>query len=141
MTPHPVGHGDPLQEVKDVIRDWRNAVNAGDIDRILQIADQDLEMMPPGQSALVGSEAHEFLRGFVGQFKADLKPFTKEEVIVCGDWAFQRYSYDLILTPKTGGDPITERGDGIHMFRRDAAGSWRLAKDIFTSLSPAPAGA
>lgn len=126
------------QVVKAVISDWRTAVNAGDIDRILRIAANDLEMMPPGQSALSGAEAHDFLRGFVGQFTADLKPFTNEEVVVCGAWAFQRYSYELTLTPKTGGEPITERGDGIHMFRRDESGSWRLTKDIFTSLASAP---
>ena len=140
MTRDLVGHDEALQEVKGVIGDWRNAVNAGDIDRILRIAADDLEMMPPGQSPVVGRDAHEFLRGFVGQFEADLKPFTNEEVIVCGDWAFQRYSYDLTVTPRTGGDPVIEHGDGIHMFRRDATGSWRLAKDIFTSLSPAPSG-
>jgi len=139
MATHSVEDSHVTQLVRAVISDWRNAVNAGDIDRILRIAADDLEMMPPGQSALVGAEAHDFLRGFVSQFTADLKPFTNEEVIVCGAWAFQRYSYELTLTPKMGGEPITERGDGIHMFRRDESGSWRLSKDIFTSLASAPA--
>ncbi len=119
---HNSDNAEALQAVRRVIDDWRNAVNAGDADQILRIAADDLEMMPPGQAALSGMSAREFLRGFVTQFRAELQPFRNEEIIVCGDWAFQRYTYELRLTPKAGGDPLTERGDGIHMFRRDTTG-------------------
>jgi ketosteroid isomerase-like protein len=130
-----------LQAVRRAIDGWRNAVNAGDIDRILQITADDFEIMPPGQSALSGGSAREFLKGFVGQFAADLQPFTNEEIIVSGDWAIQRLTYHLTLTPKSGGDPITERGDGLHILRREPGGSWRLVKDISTSVSEASGAA
>ncbi len=135
MTHDSIEHTEAVHEVRRVIDDWRNAVNAGDIERMLQIAADDFEIMPPGQPGLSGASAREFLQGFVSQFKANLQPFSNEEIIVCGEWAFQRLTYELTLTPKAGGDPINERGDGIHMFRRDTTGSWRLAKDISTSFS------
>jgi ketosteroid isomerase-like protein len=121
--------------VRRAIDDWRNAVNAGDIERILQIAADDFEIMPPGQSAMSGGSAREFLRDFVAHFSADLRPFTNEEIIISGDWAIQRYTYHLTLSPKAGGDPITERGDGFHIFRLERGGSWRMVKDISTSVS------
>jgi ketosteroid isomerase-like protein len=138
MTDHSARHDEALEEVRSAIRGWRDAVNAGDFDGILRIAADDLEIMPPGQFAVVGRDAHEFLRGFLDQFKVDLKPFTNEEIIVSGDWAIQRLTYEITLTPKAGGDSITERGDGFHIFRRDrGAGSWRLVKDVSTSVPAA----
>jgi ketosteroid isomerase-like protein len=134
MAHDSVEYTQSVQEVRRVIDDWRNAVNAGDIDQILQIVADDFEIMPPGQP-LSGAGAREFLQEFVKQFRADLQPFRNEEIIMCGEWAIQRLTYEITLTPKGGGDAITERGDGFHMFRRDGAtGSWRLVKDISTSV-------
>jgi len=142
MAHDSVEHTESVREVRRVIDDWRNAVNAGDIDRILQIAADDVEIMPPGQPALSGANAREFLQGFVSQFRADLQPFRNEEIIMCGEWAIQRLTYEITLTPKSGGDPITESGDGFHIFRRDVATrSWRLVKDISTSVPAASAEA
>lgn len=141
MTADNNEHTEPAEGVRRAIADLRDAVNTGDAPRIYQITADDFEMMPPGQTALSGTGAREFLSGIVTQFNAELKPFTNEEIVVSGEWAFQRYTYELTLTPKAGGSPATQRGDGIHMFHRDAAGSWRLAKDIFTSVSETPAGA
>lgn len=138
MAHDSIEHTESVREVRRVINDWRNAVNAGDIDRILQIVADDFEIMPPGQPALSGAAGREFLQGFVRQFRADLQPFRNEEIIMCGEWAIQRLTYEITLRPKSGGDPITERGDGFHIFRRDGAtGSWRLVKDISTSFPAA----
>lgn len=142
MAHDSIEHTESVREVRRVIDDWRNAVNAGDIDRILQIVADDFEIMPPGQPALSGAAGREFLQGFVRQFRADLQPFRNEEIIMCGEWAIQRLTYEITLTPKSGGDPISERGDGFHIFRRDGAtGSWRLVKDISTSFPAASAEA
>ena len=141
MAHDSIEYTESVREVRRVIDDWRNAVNAGNIDRILEITADDFEIMPPGQPALSGAAGREFLQGFVSQFRADLKPFRNEEIIMCGEWAIQRLTYEITLTPKSGGEPITEIGDGFHMFRRDGAtGTWRLVKDISTSF-PAPAEA
>jgi len=45
MAHDSVEYTESVQEVRRVIDDWRNAVNAGDIDRILQIAADDFEIM------------------------------------------------------------------------------------------------
>jgi len=74
MTHDSIEHTEAVHEVRRVIDDWRNAVNAGDIERILQIAADDFEIMPPGQPGLSGESAREFLQGFVSQFKATLQP-------------------------------------------------------------------
>ena len=123
-----------LQAVSEVIAAYRISVNAGDIERLLAIASDDLEVIPPGEQALKGAAAHQLLRGLLNQFTIQLQPFTDEEIVVSGDWAFQRYTYELSLKPKAGGDSVVERGHGIHIFRREADGSWRLVKDFFSSV-------
>ena len=63
---------------------------------------------------------------------ANLEPFRHEEIVVSGDWAFQRYSYELTMTPKGDSDPMRIRGHGIHILRRQDGGSWKITKDVWT---------
>src|SRR6478752_1052918 len=92
-----------VEALKRVISELREAVNTGDAARVYQITAEDFEIMPPGQKALSGTPAREFLSGMVKHFNAELKPFANEEIVVAGEWAFQRYTYDLTLTPQDAG--------------------------------------
>jgi ketosteroid isomerase-like protein len=93
----------------------------------------DLEVIPPGEQPLAGADAHDFYGDLFDNFTTFLKP-TDIEVVVSGDWAFRRYAYELSLTPKAGGETLIMRGHGIHMFKRQADGSWRVTKDIYNTL-------
>ena len=115
-----------VQAIRNVLDEWIKAVNTGDAERLLSTVSDDVEMFPPGQPPIRGGQAHEFLRGFLEQVTVELKPFTNEEIVVGGDWAFQRHSYQLSVTPKDGSDSITEKGHGIHIFRRESDGSWKM---------------
>ena len=141
MSGQPTGATESTEMVKRAIEALRDAVNTGDTAGVYRITSDDFEVMAPGQNALSGASAREFLSGILSHFRAELKPFTNEQIIVRGDWAIQRYTYELTLTPRSGGAPMTQRGDGIHLFQRDAAGAWRLSKDVFTSVADATATA
>jgi ketosteroid isomerase-like protein len=92
-------------------------------------------MIPPGAAPVRGAEAHQFLRGFTDEGKANLSPFKDEEFLVSDDWALQRYTYELTITPKDGADPVELSGQGFHVFQRQRDGLWKLSKDIW-SLAP-----
>src|SRR5947207_3132142 len=98
--------------MRRTLADFHDAVNAGDGSGIYAMTAEDFELMASGQAAMNGEAARAFLSGLVTGFRADLKPFINEQIIVCGDYAIQRYTYDLTLTPKDGGAPIPQRGDG-----------------------------
>jgi len=66
---------------------------------------------------------------------ANLSPFKDEEILVSGDLALQRYTYELTVTPKAGGDPVELSGYGFHVFERQRDGSWKLSKDMW-SVAP-----
>jgi len=130
---------DAMVSLRHTLDEFRSAINAGDVTKVYDITAEDFELMAPGQPAVKGEDARRFLSTLVTDFNAELKPFSNEQLVVCGDYAIQRYTYDLTLTPKSGGAPIVQRGDGLHIFRLDAAGRWRLAMDVFTSVTAAAA--
>jgi ketosteroid isomerase-like protein len=99
-------------------------------ERMLSLASEDLEMVSPGQDPVTGPQARHLLRGFFDQFTVAVHSSTGE-VVVSGDWAFRRYSYELTLTPRAGGASSSNTGHGIHILRRQDDGSWKVAKDIW----------
>ncbi len=66
--------------------------------------------------------------------------YTGSDVTVAGDWAIERYVGTVMMTPKAGGETITETIKGIHIYRRQPDGSWRIAQDIWNSNEAPPAG-
>ena len=44
----------------------------------------------------------------------------------------------LVERLKATGEPMTDRGAGIHILQRQADGSWKLAVDIWNSDNPPP---
>lgn len=53
-----------------------------------------------------------------------------------GDWAFERGSYKITLTPKGGGEPIQDIGKYITIYERQPGGTWGMARDIWNSNDP-----
>jgi uncharacterized protein (TIGR02246 family) len=50
------------------------------------------------------------------------------EIQVLGDWAFTRNRIDLTVTLPTG-ESVRRNGYTLTLFRKEADGRWRLARD------------
>ena len=61
-----------------------------------------------------------------------------EEVEVAGDWAWARASYSLRLVPASGGEPLTETGKYLAVFKRQPDGSWKTHRSCFNADHPVP---
>ena len=96
--------------------------------------------MPPNEPPIVGKAALRswFLR-VTDEFSIDLDT-SVEEVKVTSDWAYERFSFSRTMTPTGGGEPTTARGKGIHVYRRQSDGSWKLARDLWNSDEAAGVG-
>jgi ketosteroid isomerase-like protein len=95
--------------------------------------------MPPNYPANVGADA---IRGWSGgmlaAFRAEFS-LSPEEVQPAGtDWAFERGTYAITLTPRAGGDAIRDAGKYITLYQRQADGAWLMARDIWNSNNPLP---
>jgi ketosteroid isomerase-like protein len=125
-----------LEAIRATVDNWVSAANAGDSDVVLAGLTQDLEILPPGEIPRKGNEARQHYGGIMEEFNVALS-MSEEGVAVGGDWGYYRYVFQMKLTPKAGGDPLTDNGHGIYIYRRQADGTWKLAKDIWSSLAPA----
>ncbi len=127
-----------IAAIEDVLNQYTLAMNTGDLELYLSLHADDIVKMPPNAPATFGQE----------DLRASTKPlfdtFTlemaiyNEEIQVNGDWAFNRCTYTLTLAPKAGGEPIFDDGKALGIYKRQADGSWKLARDCFNSNVPPP---
>ncbi len=101
----------------------------------------DVRFMPPNEPALMGLQASEsWAADFVDEFAGVSLEYTGSDVTVAGDWAIERYAVTATFTPEAGGEAHTGNYKGIHIYRRQPDGSWRIAQDIWNSDEAPPAG-
>jgi ketosteroid isomerase-like protein len=99
----------------------------------------NIAMMPPNEPALNGlDELRTWWTAMASQISMTGR-YTSSEVTVSGDWAVDRYTAELTMTPKAGGAPMTEVIKGIHVLQKGADGSWRIVQDVWNSDTAAPA--
>ena len=122
-------------ELRSAIADFRQALNSGDSTSFFGLLASDLEVLAPGTQPIRGLEARESFRPLFTQLKAEIAPFTNEEITVSGDIAIQRYSYQLSTSPRSGGPVTAVTGSGLHIWKKTSEGQWQLVKDIWTNPS------
>ncbi len=122
------------REIRTVHSTWIDAVNAGDLDRLLTLMADDVAFLNPGQSPF-GRE------GFSANFSAAHRQLqircisALEEVVVVGEVAYTRSRDALSVTPRAGGEATQLAGHRITVYRKQPDGRWFLARDAHT-LSP-----
>ena len=113
-------------DIKQFVKGWAEASNAGDLDRIMSMVADNCVRIPPNAPPLIGKEV---IRKDQQQF-FDLYTSKGDEAVVdfhaCGDFAFSRgtWSYDLI--PKAGGEPTKAYGNFLDIYQKQSDGSLKL---------------
>lgn len=93
-------------------------------------------MVPPNHPDLRG-------RAAIEAFLASFPPFSDYrletlEIDGQGDLAYERGTNSMTLTPP-GGAPAEWRSKYLVIYRRQADGSWKVSREIFTPDAPPPA--
>jgi ketosteroid isomerase-like protein len=112
------------------------AINSNNVDSMLAMVTDDVVFMAPDAPPFIGRDAlRPWLEGYVAAFDTRWdKPV--QEFVVNGDWAWERYAYSHVDTPKAGGDPVKGSGWGLIIYQRGADGVWRVARDSWGSDQP-----
>lgn len=135
-APPPADTAADIEAVKQVTQMEAQAVSAGDMNGHLSTLTADAKALPPNAPMLDGTEAiRGWLQDMYDQFTTNLV-YSESEVTVSGDWAMERFQGTLTMTPKAGGDAIVESLKGVHIFQRQADGSWKIALDVWNSNTP-----
>ena len=128
-----------VEAIKELREEYNAAVEAGDVARVISLFADEAVLMPPNEPPATGKEAtRSWYETLFEQF--NVEPFTSsaEEVEVTDDWAFDRGTYSITLTPKAGGEPAEDSGKFIAIFQRQTDGSWKVARGIWNSDNPPP---
>jgi uncharacterized protein (TIGR02246 family) len=122
-------------EIRGLHSNWINAVNAGDLVRLLTLMTDDAVFLNPGQQPQ-GRDS------FSAHFAAASEQLVVrcrselEEVVVVGEVAYARSRDALTVTKRSGGAITQLAGHRITIYRRQPDNRWLLARDAHR-LSPA----
>ena len=120
--------------VREVHATWIDAVNAGDLARLLKLMADDVVFLNPGR-APIGRDA--FPVGFSAAHQhSRIRCVSElEEVVIVGEIAYTRCRDSLSVIPRAGGETAELAGDRLTIYRKQPDGRWLLARDAHT-LSP-----
>ena len=114
------------------------ALSSGVADSLVAVLAADAVVMPPNEPTLTGADAiRTWYENTIREFSAEGR-YTNAQVTVVGDWAIEHYDGVMRLTPRAGGPPMEQQMKGIHVYRRQPDGTWRIAQDIWNANAPPP---
>jgi uncharacterized protein (TIGR02246 family) len=127
--------GSDESAIRAVHTAWIDAVNAGDLARLLGMMTDDVVFLNPGRAPVGRAE---FPAGFATAHRQSrIRCISElEEVVVVGDVAFTLCRDSLSVTPRAGGEATELSGHRITLYRKQSDGRWLLARDANT-LVPA----
>lgn len=116
------------------------ALKADALDGIFGSLTEDHLTMPQGEPApptLAALSAWHERRIATYSMDAD---WRSQELMLAGNWALDRWTAEVALTPRTGGPAVKDVLKGLWVWQRTSDGSWKLARSIWNSDKPAPTG-
>ena len=120
--------GPDERAIRELHSTWIEAVNAGDLLRLLSLMADDAVFLNPGRAPF-GRD------GFSDGFSAAHKQVRinciseLEEVVVVGEVAYTRSRDSLCVIPIAGGEAKQLAGHRITVWRKQPDGRWLLARD------------
>jgi len=120
--------------IRELHTTWIDAVNSGNLARLLTLMSEDVVLLNPGGAPLGRDE---FPTGFTAAHQhswirciSDLK-----EVVIVGDVGYTVCRDSLSVTPRAGGAAVELTGHRLTVYRKQSDGRWLLARDAHT-LTP-----
>jgi ketosteroid isomerase-like protein len=132
-----------MQEDLDAIRAqntaFQDAIRAMDWAGAAQILAEDIVVMVPNQSSILGRA------GWVDWVETAW-PITEvlqydlgiDDLHVSGDFAYLRGTFAEVIAMEGMEEPYVDEGKTLQIWRKDADGAWRVAVDSWSTSLPIP---
>lgn len=133
--------GPDCEAITELIQQVAATVNAGDVEGNLALYAEDWVDVPPDGRPLSGMETLRPL--YEALFTGNTMKLTLqiEEVVVAGNLAVVRATYDETVRPKSDGEPVDVSGAWLAVLREQPDGSWTLWRTMYSRFPPPPAPA
>lgn len=119
-----------IAQIRKFLETDGEAVNKGDVEAEVNRFTEDGIYMWPDAPAIEGREAlREWFERRFARVEAHIESRT-EELVVSGDWAFERGTSVVRVRQKNSTHVDTVRGKHINILRRQPDGSWKIARRI-----------
>ena len=122
--------------IRAVLADFDALANAGDAAGIAELYAEDAIQMPPDAASRVGRGA--ILASMEETLGANTLQLTSvvDEIEVAGDLACVLITWDESIMPNAGGDTEQMHGNWLVIFKRQADGSWKMWRDMWSVFAP-----
>lgn len=115
-------------------QDWVAAVRRGDAEGLRDLVTADYEVWPNGAPPMQGPDATVAgMAAALAKYVVE-QAFDSTELVVAGDWAFERGVESVRATPREGGPSVSRSQRAFLILRRDAVGRWRYARGMTGAL-------
>jgi steroid delta-isomerase len=123
--------------IRGALTQWMEAFNAGDVEKACALFAPDLIAQVRGQGERGYAAQCDLLkRSLSDPIKTYSYALVVKEILVAGDVAVVRLTWTLKVRQKDTGKEITSDEFGIDVFRRQADGSWKIARFMSYDTSP-----
>ena len=121
--------------VDRIFRLWSDTNTNPDLDGFVALWDEKAVKMAAGRPTAVGSEAiRQMKQKAFGVTLYDAFEVKIDEYQLAGEFGWARGLYTIVTRPKAGGEPFTDIGTFLTMFRKQADGSWKVYRDTMMPL-------
>lgn len=132
--------GDQAAQANEQIAKTRTAYQAawraGDATAIAELYTQDAFVLYPNQPAVSGHDAiQDYFKGLFTEFPGGEIVLTSDEVVVMGQFAFDRGAYRW--KGMAGGTALEDTGKYLVVLQLQPDGTWKVARDMDNSDRPA----
>lgn len=122
--------------IDSLLSRWAAAVEAKDVDTLVELVEEDAEFWANGAPPLAGRQAVRTAFGvFFSRFDTR-QEFELIELLIDGDLAVARGIEHNHLTPLDGSDAVIHDQRAFSVMRRGGDGRWRFSRGM-TNLPPA----
>jgi len=122
-------------KIEALIKQYQQALNANDIDTILDLYGREPVFMPQHAPAMIGREAvHAAYKNVFDTLKLDVS-FSIHEVEELGDVAWARTSSAGRTRILAADVEVSEGNNEIFVFRKEG-GEWKIHRYLFATTQP-----
>ena len=127
-----------MAALRELHEQLTRAQNAEDTNPFEQLIASDVLAFPPDGTLIAGRQALITSNQRFFQRSRTIFDNKSEEMVVSGDWGFDRGTYRYTETPRAGGPTVVTEGNYLWLAHREPDGAWRYARIIWNTRQPPP---